>query len=66
MIESRTMTLCAGRPDGLATDSVCPLRDRCARFLGLLAYEGRPVPLAVPVMTGLCRDGHDWHVAGCA
>ena len=65
--ESQTpMALCAGRPAGLAVDAVCDRRGTCARFLGLLAHEGRSVPLAVHVGTGLCRDGHDWHVAGCA
>lgn len=63
MTEDATMALCAGRPEGLGVDRVCPRRDSCARFAGLLAYHGEPVPLAVPVMTGLCRDGRDWYVA---
>ena len=66
MSEDRTMTLCAGRPEGLGVDRVCPRRGDCARFAGLLAYNGQSVPLSVPVMTGLCRDGNDWYVAGQA
>lgn len=60
------MALCAGRPQGLESGEVCPRRDDCARYRGLLAYCGRPVPVSVTVMTGLCRDGQDWHVAGSA
>lgn len=61
------LTLCAGRPEGLDPDAdVCPRRGGCARYLGLLAFNGQPVPDKVPVKTGLCRDGQDWHVVGSA
>ena len=61
------MTLCAGRPEGLDPDTdVCWRRGGCARYLGLLAFEGQPVPINVPVKSGLCSDVHDWHVVGSA
>lgn len=61
------LTLCAGRPEGLHPDAgVCPRRGDCARYRGLLAFNGQPVPITVPVATGLCRDGQDWHVVGSA
>lgn len=48
---------CAGRPDGLGADAEpCARRETCRRYTDLLAQPMNE-PVAVPVATGLCRDG---------
>lgn len=57
---------CAGRIGGLGPDDpICERRDQCLRYLALLAWPaGKSIPLAIPVHTGLCRDGQDWMIGG--
>lgn len=57
---------CAGRIGGLGPDDlICERRERCLRYQALLAWpRDQPIPLAIPVHTGLCRDGQDWMIGG--
>lgn len=53
---------CAGRIGGLGPDDpVCARRDRCMRYLAMLAQPmDEPYPPHTPVHTALCRDGGDY------
>lgn len=57
---------CAGRIGGLGpNDAICERRDSCLRFRALLAWPSdTPIPIEIPVMTALCRDGRDWYIEG--
>lgn len=58
---------CAGRFGLGPDDPICPRREQCARYQALLAWShGRPIPVQIPVATGLCRDGDDHFIGADA